>query len=197
MDCILTDRHSVRAEELVDVVEQALCGVSEIYGVLCLELSDDLLCKNIVKSLDLFSSAAYVYGDIGLYLLHDTVTECDMEVLNKILIKLLKSLHVSVGYGVLSHRFPCKRSESLSREMDGLCSGSYESLRLGIKVEDHRSVVYLIGYSKRGVVVVSRTDKPHVYRKLKSSVSELCGVVIPLVGYNVNVSFVGIGKLEK
>ena len=106
-------RHIIAAEKLVYVSEQAFCGISEIDRVLCFQLTYNLFGKDVVERVKFPSPTAYVYGYIRFYLLHNTVTERYVEMLDKVFIKLVKSVYVSAAYTVLVLRFCHKLAKLL------------------------------------------------------------------------------------
>ena len=94
-DVLSADLHFVFAEKLVDVVYESFNRVAQIDRVLSFELSDDFLRQNIVKRVKLVSATAYVYRYIRVDLLHNSVSERDVEMIYKIFVKQFKSLSVA------------------------------------------------------------------------------------------------------
>ena len=87
MDGVFAEDHSVVAEQLVQVLAQALGGTAQVDGVLGLQLTDDLLGEDIVQRLQLLTATAHVHGDVLADLLHDSVTEGDVEVADEVLVQ--------------------------------------------------------------------------------------------------------------
>ena len=101
LDGLLTGGHAVGAEELVEVVQKPLGGSAEVDGVLGLQLADDLFGQNIVQGYQLVATAGDEDGDIRVDLLHNAVTEGDVEVLDEVGIQHLEALAVAAADGVL------------------------------------------------------------------------------------------------
>ena len=75
VDIFLAERHFVCAKKLIKVGDKTLCRIAEVYRVLRFKLTYDLLRKYIVERGKLVAAAADIYGNIRLYLLHNSVTE--------------------------------------------------------------------------------------------------------------------------
>ena len=105
VDIFLAKRHFVCAEKLVEVSDKPFCRIAKVYRVLSFKLTYYLLREYIVKRGKLVAAAADIHGNIRLYLLHNSVTERDVEVLDKIFIKVVKSFLASAAYVVFLERF--------------------------------------------------------------------------------------------
>ena len=155
---LLTGGHTVCSKQLVEVAEEAFCRAAEVDGILGLQLADDLLGEDVIQCHQLVSAAGDEDGDIGVDLLHDAVTEGDVEVLDEVLVQHLKSGAVAAADGVLLGGGIGQLGEVIGGDVAGGGFGGDEALALAVEVENHGAVIDLIRYSEGGVIVVSGAD---------------------------------------
>ena len=117
VNIFLAKRHFICPEKLIEKGKKPLCRVSEVYRILSFKLTYNLFSKYIVKRGKLIAAAAYVYGYIRFYLLHNSVTERYVEMLYKVLIKLVESFLVSAADFMLLNRLFYNIAELLCRNV--------------------------------------------------------------------------------
>ena len=133
----------------------------------------------MVNTLKHRAAAGNVDRNEDLKLLHNTVTECNPELLDNVVVKLLDKIKIALVDGVFCDRLLVERVKVGVAEPCGRCIGCVERNALAIDVDSKRTVVYLIRNGKGRIVVVSRTDVPGVLGDKKLSVAQVLRVVYP------------------
>ena len=87
-EIILCLLHIFLTEELGEVADKSVYLVTDKREVKCLKLTEYLVGKNVVKSVNLGSATRYVCGNEITKLLNYTVTERQAEMLDNVVIKL-------------------------------------------------------------------------------------------------------------
>ena len=93
--------HLILTEERIEIVYESLDLIADKREVQALELSEHLGRKDMVDTADDVSAAGNVNGNEGLELLHNTVTECNSELLDNVKIERLDHIEIHLINGML------------------------------------------------------------------------------------------------
>lgn len=161
------------------------------------KLPHHLPCQDHVKRLMVVSSACHIDRNKSPDLPHDSVSETYGEGLLEIHVQFSDLGKVPVGESVSPYRLVGKPSQPLQGHALLRIRFRTEGFRLPVQVEYEGPVIDLVGDGKGGVVVVRRSDEPHVLRKHDCSVYHPLWIAVHLRGCDLEDPSILVGKLKE